>query len=384
MCVSKNILIIFKYNNHVDLINRLVEEMSKKGLKISGVNSVYYNWLGAPFSKMWLIKSFQFITKIPKVRGLFLKLFKRKILETISKEYHIVDFHSFNSDDIIILKYLKLMNKQCIITFWGSDILCASSEDLGKLLINSKNVSLFRAVTPEIFHKLDTMKLKSKVSLCSFGVHGIDLINDLINKKLHIDVLSLPVKLKMALLDEPVVVVIGNNGNKRQNHLKVIDSIRKHQNNLDRFNLLFVIALGYSVSAEYKKQINFKLSETNLKYIVIDEYFSNKEFGILTCITDVYITMQDSDAFSFYLQEHLASGTIVLYGNWLPYKRLEAEGVFACGVNFDDIGDILIWVLKSMKNLKEKTENNKKIMSNISSWDYRKDEWFNSYQSVAN
>ena len=381
---SNTVLIIFKYANHLDLINRIVKEMSVKGIKISAVNNTNFSWVGEPYARMWLIKLIQKITRVPKIRGLFLMLFKEKILKTISMEYEVVDFHSFNVEDIKFLDFLNSNNKKTIITFWGSDILCASDDDLEVISNASKSVSLFRAITPEIFQKLQSLEIKSKVSLCLFGVHGVDMINDFNQNNLVIDVKELPPRLQKELLDNPIVVVIGNNGNKRQNHLKIIEDLQKYDTYLCKLNVLLVFPLGYSASKEYKKEIDFKLKELNLRSIVINEYLSSRGFSTLTYLTHVYITMQESDAFSFYLQEQLASGTIVLYGDWLPYKRLESNGIFACETSFENIGEKLVWILENYESLMIKANHNKTIVGKLSCWNYRKEEWFDSYKTVLN
>lgn len=378
------ILIIYKYSNHKNLIERLVIEMQQCGLKISAVNSSNFSWHGDPYSKMWLIKIFQSVTLIPKLRGFFLILFKLQILKFISVEFGLIDFHSFSSEDISFSNFLKLRNKKYTITYWGSDLLRASKNEIGKQLGSMDNSSLVRAITAEIYEKLKSLSIKTKISLCIFGVHGVDLINDLVSNRIKPEINQLPKILQQELLDKVKIIVIGNNGSESQNHLLVFDALKNYSDILHKHNILLVIPLGYSASNKYKILINNKLKEIGLKFVLIDEYLPDNHFSSLTCLTDIYITTQESDAYSFYLQEQLASGSIVLFGEWLPYKRLVEEGVQAYEISFENIGEILLKILNDFDYYKQKSDINIKLIRNASSWENRKHSWFRSYVWVAN
>ncbi|MDZ7719674.1 MAG: hypothetical protein U5K72_12725 [Balneolaceae bacterium] len=324
------------------------------------------------------------ILKIPKLRGLLLRIFRKYWVIKIAKHFDIVDFHSFNSFYASIVNSLLKFDKKICVTHWGSDILRASDEEIRKQKRILKKVDQVRTISTEIHNKIQNLKINTKVFQCKFGVDGVDKIARFMERG-NTNIATKNLKHIFPNFDfhNKKVIIIGNNGSKSQQHLEILRSLKGISEYLESIRCIFVIPLTYGIDRLYKKEIIEELDQLGVEHLLLDKYLNEEAFISLTILTDIYITMQTSDAFSFYLQEQLASGTIVLYGEWLSYSELTNSDVYMKSVNFDTIS---IRLKKTLINLNAEKElaklHNKEKLLEISSWNNLSKKWFESYFSI--
>jgi hypothetical protein len=79
--------------------------------------------------------------------------------------------------------------------------------------------------------------------------------------------------------------------------------------------------------------------------------------------------------------EHLAAGSVVITGKWLPYGSLEEIGVYFIRINkVDDLKETLLEVIKHLDVHLELSKKNREIMLKLMSWETNKWSWYEAYK----
>ena len=101
---------------------------------------------------------------------------------------------------------------------------------------------------------------------------------------------------------------------------------------------------------------------------MLKSHLSNVDVAKLRIETDIAINIQQTDAFSGSLQEHLFAGNILLVGDWLPYDILDENHVFYKKSSLTDLSDQIKDCIVNYDKYKKMTCGNQDKMHNISSW----------------
>ena len=142
-------------------------------------------------------------------------------------------------------------------------------------------------------------------------------------------------------------VIIGNNGNKTNNHIKIITSLSALDQEVKK-NTLFILPLAYALTDEYKSELIETCNSSDLKTALLFTYLSWEDLAKLKIAVDVLIMMPVSDSFSSYFIESLYAGNKCIVGSWLPYEIFRRIGLrFWEADDFENLPSILEKVLKS-------------------------------------
>lgn len=378
------ILILYRFSGHVDIITHLIKEMSAKGLQIAALNTANFSYQGNYLPNNFFYNVVALVMRIPKIRGLVRIMFGDILIRNLSRWFEIIDFHSFTSDYGKLVLNLKEDKKSIIVTYYGSDILRANRSEKNAQFEVLKNVDQIRAISPAIKVIFENTELENLLQSCYLGNKNIDQIYEVAkseSKETYFKHLN--TELRKKVFEKDVVVVVGNNGTKNQQHLSIINELSNIASKIKEYNCLFIFPITYGLTNSYRDKLESKLEKAGLSYILLEDYLPQEEHISLIVLSDLFITMQTSDAFSFYVQEQIVAGTIVLYGEWLPYGALEEEGILLHKTSFETLAQDLLSILSEFNQTKLEVENlNPSIMKTIFSWDYVSDAWKQSYNSL--
>ena len=83
--------------------------------------------------------------------------------------------------------------------------------------------------------------------------------------------------------------------------------------------------------------------------------------------------------------EHLAAGSVVITGKWLPYSSLVEKGVYFIEMETPlDLSRVLSNVLDNLEDHRNKSKVNREIILNMMSWDSIKTNWYKYYELEQN
>jgi glycosyltransferase involved in cell wall biosynthesis len=270
-------------------------------------------------------------------------------------------------------KYYKNISDRIIITPWGSDvyrvknikkILCASCLRRADYVIVDRGIKF----ESDLLHMYNLDR--KKFLYADFGSDIIDLFdkNNITKKEAKF----------FYNVEGYYVITCGYNANPAQNHKKVIEAIYLIRDKLPE-NLALFLPMTYGNTVSYKEKITETLESCGFKHVVFSKYMSDKEVLYMKKATDLYINVQNTDAFSSSLQEYILSGTKIINGGWLRYPTIEKFGLpYFVAPDLDSLSDVILKAYNSPRQ-----NINAELINYISSlgWKSMSDDWINIYNN---
>ncbi len=158
--------------------------------------------------------------------------------------------------------------------------------------------------------------------------------------------------------------------------VKVLLSIKKK---LIDYCVIFPMTYGHMGNITRPK-VKSLLMDSGLNYQVLEEYLSTEKLLALRMATDIFIHIQTRDQMASSMLEHLAAGSVVITGKWLPYDSLEELGVYFIRINkVAELKEILLEVIEHLDTHLELCRKNRAIILNRMSWEKNRSSWYEAY-----
>lgn len=306
---------------------------------------------------------------IPKISMFFRMMYIKKIIQ--ENKYNIVNIHISRWFYLIILPWL--IKQKLVITFYGSDFYRTSNfiKNIQKLLYKKAHVITFtNPLTKNSF--IEYYKdFKNKSYVCRFGLKTLEFIdkNRDINKK--------ELRKYLGYDLEKIIVTCGYNSTKEQQHEKIINNLIKLPKEiLEKAQFVFPMTYGDII---HKEKIKSILNQTNLDYIVLEEFLYRDDNANIKLASDIMINILETDSFSGSMQEFLYANNIIITGEWLPYEVFDNAGIHY--VKIDDINELYLELKKVIDSDIQTfdTSKNKNIISELSLWSNTIESWLDAY-----
>lgn len=281
----------------------------------------------------------------------------------IKKAGHFDVCHLHYLDDYNIL-FGTLAGKFCatvIAHYWGSDWLRAGGamrrrqEEL--LQISDYVVTDSR----EIYHQIEAYyggQFDSCLRLIRFKVPVIEEIRqgnvteDV--KKAFMEKYEIPA--------DKVVIACGYSGSPAHQHLEILNAAARIPDSIKRAAFL-VIPVTYGTIPQYVNELEARLRRSGFQSLVIREYLSDLDVACLRSAVDVFVNMQQTDAYSSTLLEYTYLNKIIINGSWLDYSDLEKAGAFyEKAGGFDDLTAILEYSIACFREEEAKFSSNRQAV----------------------
>ncbi len=390
--------IVTSYNdNFHDIDFSIVNENNIKLNK--AIITLYKNVINPKFS----IASFFYILNIlPKISLLFIKslmmlfisfrqgikslnllgqaiLYLAKLQDNNIKHFEIINIHYLSTKKAIITNLLPKKNK-IIISFWGSDLfrqdgVCNYFWTLKSLnradIIQISSVEMEQTILIKYgFH------LKPKIKYAKFlpDYKLINLIEEFRNNDLKIN----KFKKKHNIPPHSTCICIGNNGSIGNQHIKTLEAIKNIPQIQD---CTILLPLTYGLNKEYENTIDHYIKENSLNIICFKTFLTWEDLAILRISSDIFITMQITDAMSDTLSETLFAGNICITGAWLPYSSFRESGAsFIDCKDFSTLPLILTKIINNVHSYKQKCKKNPpKVLSYFYNKENLTNEWYSLF-----
>lgn len=310
------------------------------------------------------------ITKIFKYYTVFNDFFSR-----YKTDLDILDIqsppHSLQSD--IIGKLSKKTNAKVIVTFWGSDILRITGKDskrLEKILKISRWINIGTLQMHGMLRNYFGTKYDSKCTYVGFGGPALTYIRDCGFSKSDS-------KTKFGLDPSKIVVAVGYNGKREQQHIEAIKAIGKlDEKQKDKIQIL-IHAVSYQ-DDNYIDEIIKELKKHDLNYVVIQDMLDLEDIAIMRVATDIFVHSQISDGLSGSIREAVYAGSILLNPSWIKYDKFDKDGVeYIQFSNFSDLTKKMESVING--DCKINTKMNKNIIYDEYSWQSVEQKWLRMF-----
>jgi len=327
------------------------------------------------FNKVYSINTNIVLNRIPKFRTFF---FWINLIKSFSKVgyYDIIHINYLHYFLIVLLNSIRKKTDKLFISFYGSDF---NTDKKYRHLINEVMVkkadSIFVTSNPTFLKKIIskysvTEKKQQAVLIPLFPTFEI------FEKYLQQNSSS---QAKHKLSISKPIITCAYNASRIGKHIEIIESLHNIEDRLQGYKILFPMAYGQDAE-KYRKEISDKLLVTKLDHQILAEYLSPNQINTLRLATDIFIHMQTKDQMAASFLEHLAAGSIVITGKWLPYDWLKEMGIFFIDIeNIDMLCEKTIEVISNLSYFKNKAIGNREKILNIMKWENNKINWYRYY-----
>lgn len=313
------------------------------------------------------------IKHIPKFRGIINQILIIIKLRKLGS-FDAIHVHFISKSKCFFLPYVRRKATNIILTYWGSDLLRRSHNEI-------KSMKKYVDLADKITFSTNNLKMKfnnvfgetyrHKTSIAKFGSDNFEAIDRI----RHVET-SGESKKRFGIPEDKIIIVIGYNRNKQQQQLEIVKQINLLDNSIvEKMCIVYPMTYGPS-DEDYENKLKSINSTLPCKVIYLYEYMYSDDIARLCLSTDILIHAQVTDAFSATVQEFLYAGAILINGGWLDYTEFDLNNIkYTKFYKFEDLKEILEKKLEDIKNEKNDMEKSRNNLLNLSSWSANRKRW---------
>ncbi len=314
--------------------------------------------------------------KIPLLRYIYRLLifmsFKTKIRQSDVINIHYID--SYTEPLIRLIRYVK-RHIMIVVSVWGSDYFIIQNKAVSYRrkafalsdLITFANTSYISDFAARYDNKYD-----HKVRQVRFGLKQLELIKDILSNTSKDELKN------KKQISAKYCILAGTNAQENQQHELMIEQLNMLPDEVKR-QVCFIFPLTYGNNKE--RVVNL-LKESNINYLIYDNWLTDQEIAELRIICDIIIQLQTNDQFSGAMQEALYAGNQVITGAWLDYSDFIQRGIDIHYISdFPALVDQISAVL-ALIELKEVNKNPDRVWE-LSSWEKNIIAWYEIYKEYV-
>lgn len=371
------VLLLYQFLNHSNLVGALADHMRPYGIDIDCLDLPTLSFLSEKKGKTSIYRTLYLIwEKIGKLRRVVSVFFKTKFIMAQLNDYDVVDIHSYDLYYNEIIPKIKKKGKPMIIMVWGSDFYRATKEALEMKRRGFSMADIIHLETESV--KADFLQVypefESKIRIVQFGLNQLDMLKEAMRQT--IDQVTL---IPEDAYKNKLIVTCGYNGIDSQQHSIMIEALSKLPDNV-RQRIYVLVPFTYGWKPEYKDEVIKCLNNSKLSYSLLDQRLSDSQITELRRISSIVINIQVTDSFSASLQEHMMAGSVMIVGDWLPYKVFDDAGIFLIKTTLGGLRDKIEDVITHYDMYKEKSLLNKENVYKLSSWKGVATKWVDIYK----
>ena len=361
------ILILYQFDSNKHLLNRLKAELGEFDIRAEIFNTRTFE-----YSKKTNIglKALSKLVKIPKIRVLIYRIFRNRIILSLSNKFDSIDIHFYSP---IYNSIIEKIDKPIKVVFWGSDLYRVEDERIDEIKKSLGKIKTLHFLTPEMKNFAEEKGITHSNSFVQpFGVVHFDVIKTL-KETYDPDKAKLP--------KDKAIMAVGYNASPNQQHIKIINEINLLPKEV-KDKIHFIFLLTYGGNKDYILSIKDLLIKNNLDFTIIEKRLSEIELCKIRLSVDITMNFQITDGFSSSIQEHFYAENIMILGEWLPYNWLKASGLNFHNVRLQNLSKKILDILSNLDSEKELAKKNAKNIEVISKWSSCISKWKDIYEAT--
>lgn len=175
------------------------------------------------------------------------------------------------------------------------------------------------------------------------------------------------------------ILVCGYNASPITNHEYIINALVKSKNYLKDYKIIFPMTYG-TRAEETRNMVKEAMSQSSLDFLILDQYLSLTQLHHLRLAADIFISVPARDQMSASMLEHLAAGSVVITGKWLPYETLLENGINLYLIdNQLQLADTVKTAIENLEEYQDASVKNRDLVMKMTDWDHIKEKWLQYY-----
>lgn len=340
------------------------------------INQIEKNELLKLFSKvLYNRQPTGFISYIPKLRSLVALYSMISQLKKID-DYDIIHIFFHHYYYARISPILRKKTHTFYLTFFGSDF---DQLENYKHKSNKKTIRLLDGVfaTNPIF--LDRIIKKYKLWDMQLYMDTLMFPMEIFDSyQSFLEVVSNE-KAKKLMGFNNKIITCSYNGAPPSNHELMLEQLVQIKSSLNEFTIVFPMTYGLKV-VKRREMVKAKILEFGINGIVLEHFLSMELVQTLRRATDIFVFIPNRDQMASSMLEHLAAGSVMITGKWLPFQILKELGVYYIEIaDQKDLSSCLQDVINNLEIHQLQASKNKDVIFNIMNWNTLKNNWVKYY-----
>ena len=354
--MMKKIIILYYPRSQYHLVDTLINRMRKKGIEIDGFCfplMQFHSGKKLPVN----IKLFGKLHHNRLILYILRTFFFTYIIRSVTKDYDIIDIHSFEK---WYIPFLNECSKPYKLTIWGSDFYREKEKYQKKKRPLYKKASIIQVETSTVQKDLIAYEpsLNDKVFACNFGVDILDEIDK------YRDSDDTP----LLGSEGKIVVTCGYNGTLNQQHIRILSSISRLRSDIKE-KIHLCIPVTYGLTSTTRNSIINQLQTMDIPYSFLENRLSDDDLAKLRLESDIVINIQTTDSLSASLIQHLYAGSVLLAGDWLPYDIYDNYSLVYYPIKEEELTNKLQDVICNIASYKEQVKFNYLKIRKFATWE---------------
>ncbi len=299
----------------------------------------------------------------------------------IIDKFDIINFHFLRPDSIDLLKFVP-NNKKVLISLWGSDLFRIYKEHIDKkkeALDRADMITVHSEEMKTFLLNQYGVELEKKVRIVLFGnsFQAIDLIKQKQQQEVYYS------KIIKDINNDKIVVTLSHSGIEIQQHLKVLEELKKLRNEI-KSQLYLIVPLSYGGSEDYRTEVKEAVLSTGISNYIISEFLSLYEVLEIKKRADIHLNLCLTDSLNNAMIESLLFNKIVIAGAWLPYKILAEHGIHIVLIDsISELNEKIEGIILNRENFHSELFVNQSKTENLVSNKFTGEIWGNYYIELA-
>lgn len=265
-----------------------------------------------------------------------------------NKRIDVIHMHYVEPSVLVYISFLWFTARKKILTFWGSDILRITEENtklLYPFIYTATDITFMISEQYKCFNEIFGKKLRKKTKIIDMGNSTIDFIDELRHK-----IKKEELRKEFNLSEDKVVIHIGYNGAKEQQHLKIIRGI-SHLSDEIKKKCIFIFPWSYGspLDGDYVREVKNAVNN-DIDILFDSQFYEEEKLAKFRMVCDIFIYGQTTDAMSDSCVEYVYSGSYFLCPRWI-WKNYSLFNNLSDRIieykSFDDLSLILIKILQN-------------------------------------
>lgn len=184
---------------------------------------------------------------------------------------------------------------------------------------------------------------------------------------------------KFGIAGNQLVVTCGYSGLRSHKQLMVINTIKKIPLEI-RKKIFILIPAGYGRDEQNIVDIKKALSDVETDYCVIEDFMDFRSIAALRLLTDIFINMQPTDAYSSTMVEYCYCKKAIFCNSSIDYSGLEQQGAYYEKISdFDKLEELLVEYVENYNEHIGKYDNNRLAVEKFQGDDANNESWNELY-----
>lgn len=240
--------------------------------------------------------------------------------------FDVCHVHYLGNGNVTKALLVKDICKKIISNYWGSDWLRIdeTSKRYQKFLLNQSNYIV--ADSLQICKQVNEYfkaEFKEKIKYIRFKT---PVISQMQSGEINTNAKK-TFMVRYGIPTDRILITCGYCASQAHHHKEIIKAMESLPDE-SRNKLFMIIPMTYGKHPEYMKEVKQSLKEAATDGIIIENYMDFNEVALLRLVTDIFINIEPTDAYSSTMIEYAYCNKITVIGSWLDYSELEKKGAY--------------------------------------------------------